>query len=767
MCFPFSHSSITSSYPLNTSTTMTYRKYLVEKEIKKSKQALKFLETELGKQKQELENHHIPENIKNNINSALNEQLKHSERIIKTRIMKKLNNLYDGKIYIKEDTSGYINLSNYILTTEQKEFLNLGLNCHIQGKYSKIEKKTNIETLYQNLLNLEKENVITMNPNIADQLRSEGTKHRNKSNRSIISPSLKEAASELKKNENIVIKRADKTAVYVIMNKNDYMSKLNQITNDTTKFKELKKDPTNNLKTKINKIITTLNATKNNANINKIIGDYSPGYLYGSVKIHKPGNPLRPIISQVTTPTYQLAKKLNSIIQKYIPPKYMISSTNDLIDLVQLKECNGQLASLDVESLFTNVPIDRTIEIIIEHCYNDPNILPPDIPKKILKELLEICTKEAPFKSPNGKLYRQVDGVAMGSPLGPTFANYYMAHTENLILNDLTEKPNIYARYMDDIFIEIKTENDLIKLKELFEKNSVLKFTYEKSIENKLPFLDVMLHKINGRIETNIFRKTTDTGKCLNYKSECHEKYKISVITNYLNRAYKVCTNWKDFNLEISKIKQILINNDYPNTIVEKHIKYFLNKKMTNKTTINNNIKIFYKNQFHENYKMDERIIKNIIENNVKCRNQNNNIKLIFFYKNLKTSNLVIKNNLSSMNKLDMTNIIYKFICPFMTCQSEYIGQTRTCLKRRLDYHTYNGSIITHYQNQHREKLSKQMLYDNTIILHKEIKYQNLLIKEALEIIDKKPSLNVQEDNFSSILNLYKNSYNSIRNHIS
>ena len=747
-----------------TPTTLKYRKYLIEKEIRKSKEALKFLSTELLKHKLELDKHQLTENIKNNINRALDEQLEHSEKIIKTRITKKLSNLYDGEIYIKEDTPGYINLSNFSLTAEQQEFLNLGLNCHVQGKYSKIEKKTNIETLYQSLLNLEKENKITINPNIADQLRSEGTKHRNKIGKSIISPSLSKAACELKHNENIVIKRADKSALYVIMDKDEYINKLNQITNDTTKFQELKKDPTNNLKTRINKIITTLNATKNDANINKIIGDYSPGYLYGTVKTHKPGNTLRPIISQVTTPTYQLAKKLNNIIQKYIPSTYMLSSTNQLIDIVQLKECYGQIASLDVENLFTNVPIDHTIEIITNYCYNNQNIPPPDIPKKILIELLELCTKEAPFKSPNGKLYKQVDGVAMGSPLGPTFANYYMAHIENLILKDQPIKPNIYARYIDDIFVEVQNENELIKLKEIFENNSVLKFTYEKSIKNKLPFLDVLLHINNEKINTTIYRKVTDTGKCLNYKSECHQKYKNSVITNYLNRAYKICINWKDFHLEVDKIKQILVNNNYPNKIIDNHIKNFLSKKMSGINNTTNNIKIFYQNQMNDNYKIDERILQDILQNNIKCNNNNEKIKIIFYYKNIKTSNLVIKNNLSSTRKLDMTNIVYKFVCPFMTCKSEYIGHTRTCLKRRLDYHTYSGSIQAHYKKHQNEKISKQVLYDNTTIIQKESSHQKLVIKETLEIIDKKPTLNVQEDHFYSILKLYKNSYNNIRN---
>ena len=102
----------------------------------------------------------------------------------------------------------------------------------------------------------------------------------------------------------------------------------------------------------------------------------------------------------------------------------MLTSTSNFLDLVQLKESNGTLASLDVESLFTNVPIDDTIAIILENTYKHKNLPPPDMPQELLKALLKLCTKESPFKTTDEKLFKQINGVAMGSPLGPKFANF-------------------------------------------------------------------------------------------------------------------------------------------------------------------------------------------------------------------------------------------------------------------------------------------------------------------------------------------------------
>ena len=82
---------------------------------------------------------------------------------------------------------------------------------------------------------------------------------------------------------------------------------------------------------------------------------------------------------------------------------------------------------------------------------------------------------------------------------------------------------------------------------------------------------------------------------------------------------------------------------------------------------------------------------------------------------------------------------------------------TRTTLKKRLDSHYYNGSIYKHYKEFHKEKLTKENLYNNTKIIEKEQEWKRLSIKEALKIIEMTPKLNIQYESFNSILQLYKN----------
>ena len=745
---------------VNTRQTLEYRKHLILSEIRKKEKN----RVDVGRSRdsilEDIEEFQSDRELVVALHDALRLVIENCEKVQKIRTMKKLNELYNGQVLLKENVNSFVNLSNHELTPTEIEFLNLGLNYHIQPKYDKLHKATEMEMLYNQLTELESKNTITIDPRLVDQLAAESGKHRNTKYKSSVTPSLREAAKALKSNEQLIIRKADKSSIYVLMDKSEYLEKLDNILADTTKFQKISKDPTTHLKQEANKLISTLNAAQGDIHMPTIVGDFSPGYLYGNIKTHKPGNPLRPIISQVLTPTYNLAKTLNKIITPFIPAQYMSKSTNDFVDLLHSSNSQGIIASLDVESLFTNVPIDRTIDIILEHTYNNDELKAPKIPKDILKNLLELCTKKAPFRSPGGSLYLQVEGVAMGSPLGPTFANFYMGHLEKLILSNDNSPPSIYTRYVDDIFLQVESVEQLIDLRERFQNNSVLKFTYELSVQNKLPFLDVLVEPKNKRFHTTVYHKPTNHGVCLNAHSECVERYKKSVVINYLNRAYKITGNWHDFHNEVVHIKQMLINNNFSNSTVDSLVNKFLQGKQNRSLNAEDhqvNTPIFYQAQMHEHYRIDERIIRELVTRNVKCNDPNNKLNVIIYYKNLRTSNLIMKNNLTSdPSPLRQTNVVYKFSCSFPHSQAEdYIGMTQTTLSRRLTMHSQTGSIYEHFINHHNEKPTRSQLTENTIIMTRADNRFKLAVKEALLILNHAPTINRQHENFTTILKVH------------
>ena len=128
--------------------------------------------------------------------------------------------------------------------------------------------------------------------------------------------------------------------------------------------------------------------------IERIIGDYSPDYFYGIVKIQKVENSLRSLISQIFTPSYQPAKKACSIFDPYVLTQLSIRSATEFMDIIRMKRPRNCIASLDVESLFINVSVKRAIQIVLDFAYGHSK-LPPF---KHLEISFRKCSKHARLK---------------------------------------------------------------------------------------------------------------------------------------------------------------------------------------------------------------------------------------------------------------------------------------------------------------------------------------------------------------------------------
>ena len=114
--------------------------------------------------------------------------------------------------------------------------------------------------MFENLIDLHDKNEVDLKENVPDLLRAEASKHRNVNVNSIITVELRKAAEDLKKNDKIVIRRADKSSYYVILDKEDYFNKIDLILKEKKKFLPIKTNRTNFIKKKANTIITAVNA---------------------------------------------------------------------------------------------------------------------------------------------------------------------------------------------------------------------------------------------------------------------------------------------------------------------------------------------------------------------------------------------------------------------------------------------------------------------------------------------------------------------------
>ena len=111
------------------------------------------------------------------------------------------------------------------------------------------------------------------------------------------------------------------------------------------------------------------------------------------------------------------------------------------------------MVSFDVESLFTNIPLEETIDICVECLYKRKKKV-KGLLKHHFKALLTLATKSSFFPF-DGVNYSQTDGVAMGSPLGPTLANLFLAYHEENWLSEcpIQFRPTYYRRYVDEVFL--------------------------------------------------------------------------------------------------------------------------------------------------------------------------------------------------------------------------------------------------------------------------------------------------------------------------
>ena len=175
-------------------------------------------------------------------------------------------------------------------------------------------------------------------------------------------------------------------------------------------------------------------------------------YLYGTVKTHKQGNPLRPIISTIGSVSYKLSKFLVTLLQPLVGTISTSHVENNLDFINKLKGKVPQkdeiMISFDVKSLFTCVPVDDVLEFL--NCELSRHVL--SLPNNVILELIRLCVVDTCFTF-DGKFFRQKFGMQMGNCLSPVLSNIYMEFYETRLARTVLSDDIFWVRYVDDVFI--------------------------------------------------------------------------------------------------------------------------------------------------------------------------------------------------------------------------------------------------------------------------------------------------------------------------
>ena len=241
------------------------------------------------------------------------------------------------------------------------------------------------------------------------------------------------------------------------MNRNDYETKVYNMLLDTNVNKPLSED----VKRKADKVLKTL-ADSNNITDKQYINitsyETKTPIFYGIPKIHKVNHPLRPIVSQINGPTYRLNQYIHELLlvaESEIP--HLLKDTTAFLQLIEKHKSVTEstiLVTMDVISLYTNIPHNKAIEFISEHYENTLNcsrfyktrVLPVNTVqlKQLLQLMLFNCTLEF-----NNEYFSQL----YGTPMSVRIANIYRY---KFLIKFLTShnayKPLFIDRLIDDLF---------------------------------------------------------------------------------------------------------------------------------------------------------------------------------------------------------------------------------------------------------------------------------------------------------------------------
>ena len=248
--------------------------------------------------------------------------------------------------------------------------------------------------------------------------------------------------------------------------------------------------------------------------------------------------------------TWPLSKWVANRINAYAALQdTVLTDTNALIRLLQGLEFEEDdtvlLSTADVESLYTSIPIPDALEAVGERlraCGVDETFL------RITLQATEHVLRLNYFEF-NGNVYKQVKGLAMGTPLAPPVANLFLASKEARLMREVSP-PLLYARFLDDILVVQKlsgAEPEHLLWDGLHTMHPNIKLTRESS-PCMVDFLDLQIYRDGKRLLHRVHLKALNKYLYISPRS-CHPRHVIEgFVRTELIRYARNCSTELDFN---------------------------------------------------------------------------------------------------------------------------------------------------------------------------------------------------------------------------
>ena len=289
-------------------------------------------------------------------------------------------------------------------------------------------------------------------------------------------------------------------------------------------------------------------------------------------------------------PTKRLSELLDKILKPLVPQlKSYVKDDWDFLSKLPA-DCNKQceLVSCDVVSLYTSIPHDLGLEALRYWLEKSRAIIPSRFTDQFVLEAAAFVLKNNHFKFDN-QLYLQLIGTAMGTDFAPPYACLTMGFLEETKLepellkhytpSQSREILENFLRYIDDGFILWLLDLDLELFKTIMNSlHPSIKFTFELGQEiNRedrlikiLNFLDIliMLHS-DGKIETDIYYKDTNSHDYLHYSSHHPEHVKNNIPYTLAKKIIVFCSS-RFVDMRLEELRKSLLACGYPAHVISK-----------------------------------------------------------------------------------------------------------------------------------------------------------------------------------------------------
>lgn len=344
-------------------------------------------------------------------------------------------------------------------------------------------------------------------------------------------------------NKQLVVLSSDKGKHTVVMNKETYRQKMNELLSEENTYRR-----TMNL--------CAENIVRNDQFVDRLIelkvlqkteryrwSDKAAvtAKFYGLPKIHKTEAPLRPITSALNSPGRNLSTLLTNLLSPFFEDgelhvKNSISFKRFIDETIPLP--GEVLVSFDVVSMFTNISVELAINIISKKRSHIER--KTGIPFELLMEMLRFVLADCAQFNYDSETYSQTRGIAMGSPISPLIAKLVMSDLVHTQAPKLLIKPNFIKVYVDDTAccidgIALQSTLDILNA---YHRD--IQFTMELENDGKINFLDVTLIRKSNCIITNWYKKPFASDRLLNYFSEHKRSTIMNVATAHIKTVLQL-----------------------------------------------------------------------------------------------------------------------------------------------------------------------------------------------------------------------------------